>query len=326
MQVQLVFPHQLFDASALFVEEGAFYIIESDLFFLQYQFHQQKLLFHRASMKYYADLITQKGGNCHYIVADQKESKISVLLKTLSSKGVRKIKMYDPCDHWLDKQLRKASLENKIELVYLPSLNFLNNQEESTQLLGNKKTYFQTSFYTEQRKKRKILIEADGSPIGGQWSFDTENRKKIPKNTPIPKLHFFETNKFIEEAKIYVKSKFKNNPGSVDAPFGSGNNERYYPVTHTEAKNAMDLFIAEKLELFGVYEDAMLVSEKTLFHSVLSPLINVGLIQPTDFINALLHAYKKAGAPINSIEGIVRQIIGWREFVQLTYRKIGGIR
>ncbi len=323
MQVQLVFPHQLFDESALFAEEGAFYIIESDLFFLQYQFHHQKLIFHRASMKYYGQLLAQKGCNCHYIDANHKESKISVLLKTLSSKGVRKIKMYDPCDHWLDKQLRKASLENNIELVYLPSLNFLNNQEESTQLLGNKKTYFQTSFYTEQRKQRKILIEADGSPIGGQWSFDTENRKKIPKNTTIPRLHFFETNKFIVEAKIYVKSKFKNNPGSLDAPFGSGNNELYYPVTHAEAKNAMDLFIAEKLELFGIYEDAMLVTEKTLFHSVLSPLINVGLIQPADFLNALLNAYKKAGAPINSIEGIVRQIIGWREFVQLTYRKIG---
>ncbi len=323
MQVQLVFPHQLFDQSALISEKGDFYLIESDLFFLQYQYHQQKLLFHRASMKYYTAYLSQKGCHCHYIEAGQKEATISALLKTLSSKGIQKIKMYDPCDHWLDKQLRKASLSNNIELVYLPSLNFLNNQEESTQLLGNKKTYFQTSFYTEQRKQRKILIEVDGSPIGGQWSFDTENRKKIPKNTPIPKLHFFETNELIEEAKVYVKSNFKHNLGSCDAPFSSASNELHYPVTHADAKKAMDLFIAEKLELFGVYEDAMLVSEKTLFHSVLSPLINVGLIQPTDFLNALLNAYKKAGAPINSIEGIVRQIIGWREFVQLTYRKIG---
>ncbi len=323
MQVQLVFPHQLFDASALFVEEGAFYIIESDLFFLQYQFHQQKLLFHRASMKYYADLISQKGGNCHYIDAHDPHGQIPFLVEWLASRGVKKIKMYDPCDHWLDKQLKNACTKGSIELMYLPSPNFLNNQSNSVALLGNKKTYFQTSFYTEQRKQRKILLEADGNPVGGQWSYDVENRKKIPKNTTIPELHFFEKNELIDEATDYVKIKFKNNPGNSEAPFNTGNKALYYPVTHADAKKAMDLFIAEKIELFGIYEDAMLVSEKTLFHSVLSPLINVGLIQPTDFINALLNAYKKAGAPINSIEGIVRQIIGWREFVQLTYRKIG---
>lgn len=324
MQVQLVFPHQLFNASALFAEEGAFYIIESDLFFLQYQFHQQKLLFHRASMKYYAHLITQKGGNCHYIDAHDPNGQIPVLVDWLANKGVQKIKMYDPCDYWLDKQLKKACVKGSIELIYLPSPNFLNNQPDSESLLGNKKTYFQTSFYTEQRKQRKILLEADGNPVGGQWSYDVENRKKIPKNTTIPKLHFFEKNEFIDEATDYVKIKFKNNLGKSEAPFNAGNKALYYPVTHAEAKKAMDLFIAEKIELFGIYEDAMLVTEKTLFHSVLSPLINVGLIQPEAFLNALLHAYKNAKAPINSIEGIVRQIIGWREFVQLTYRKIGG--
>ncbi len=323
MQVQLVFPHQLYDQSELRPDGGAIYLIESDLFFLQYQFHQQKILFHRASMKYYAALLAQKRSDCHYIEAKDQNSKIAELVKMLRSKGVKKIKLYDPCDYLLDRQLKKATSNAGIELTYLPSPNFLNNQPDSIELLGNKKTYFQTSFYTEQRKQRKILIEKDGSPVGGQWSFDVENRKKIPKNTAIPPIHFFESNEFIKEATQYVKAKFKNNPGKSEAPFNTSKNGLYYPVTHTDAKKAMDLFIAEKLEQFGIYEDAMVVAEKTLFHSVLSPLINVGLIQPADFLNALLEAYKKAKAPINSIEGIVRQIIGWREFVQLTYRKIG---
>ena len=323
MQVQLVFPHQLYEQSEIGIGGGDFYIIESDLFFLQYQFHQQKLLFHRASMKYYTQLLTQKGYHCHYINAKDPNATIATLVSALKSKGVQKIKLYDPCDYLLDQQIKKAGKQYSIEIVYTPSPNFLNNQPESEVLLGNKKTFFQTSFYTEQRKQRNILIEPDGSPIGGQWSFDAENRKKIPKNTRIPGIHFFDTNEYIEEAKQYVKVNFKNNPGQSDAPFNTGKKDVYYPVTHADAKNAMNLFIAEKLDQFGIYEDAMVVAEKTLFHSVLSPLINVGLIQPADFLNALLEAYQKGNAPINSIEGIIRQIIGWREFVQLTYRKIG---
>ena len=183
MQVQLVFPHQLFAQSELGPDGGAIYLIESDLFFLQYQFHQQKILFHRASMKYYAAQLAQNGCDCHYIEAKEPCSKVSKLVQALKSKGVEKIKLYDPCDYLLNQQLTKATKDVGIELTYLPSPNFLNNQPESIELLGNKKTYFQTSFYTEQRKQRKILIEKDGSPVGGQWSFDVENRKKIPKNT-----------------------------------------------------------------------------------------------------------------------------------------------
>jgi deoxyribodipyrimidine photolyase-related protein len=323
MQVQLVFPHQLYDQSALDASGGDFYLIESDLFFLQYQFHQQKLLFHRASMKYYANQLTQKGCSCYYIEAHDPNAQVKVLIKMLAGKGVQKIRLYDPSDNWLGRQIKKAGADNGIEIVYIPSPNFLNNLPAHTVLLGNKKTYFQTSFYTEQRKQRKILLEADGSPIGGQWSYDVENRKKIPRNTSIPALHFFEANAYIIEATEYVKAKFNNNPGKSDAPFNSDNKALYYPVTHTDAKKAMELFIAEKLAQFGVYEDAMLVAEKTLFHSVLSPLINVGLIQPNELLNALLKAYQSAKVPINSTEGIIRQIIGWREFVQLTYRKIG---
>ena len=209
MQVQLVFPHQLYDQSEIGIGGGDFYIIESDLFFLQYQFHQQKLLFHRASMKYYTQQLTQKKYHCHYIDALDPNATIAALVNMLKSKGVQKIKLYEPCDYLLDQQLKKASKQYGIELIYMPSPNFLNNVSESVELLGNKKTYFQTSFYTEQRKQKRILINPDGSPVGGQWSFDAENRKKIPKNTTIPAIHFFESNEFIEEATKYVQEILK---------------------------------------------------------------------------------------------------------------------
>jgi deoxyribodipyrimidine photolyase-related protein len=246
MQVQLVFPHQLYDQIELGEEGGDFYIIESDLFFLQYQFHQQKLLFHRASMKYYADQLIQKGYQCQYIDAHDPHSNVAILFKMLQSKGVQKIGLYDPCDNWLDRQLKKAANLNGIELNYLPSPNFLNNLPEDVQLLGHKKIYFQTSFYTEQRKQRNILIEKDGNPIGGQWSFDAENRKKIPKNTPIPPIHFFGSNKYIEEATQYVKEAFKTNPGKSEAPFKTIGKDLYYPVTHADAKKSNGFIYCRK--------------------------------------------------------------------------------
>ena len=136
MQVQLVFPHQLFDQSELGPDGGAIYLIESDLFFLQYQFHQQKILFHRASMKYYAKQLAQKGCDCHYIEAKDQNSKIAELVKMLKSKGVQKIKLYDPCDYLLDKQLKQATKAGGIELTYLPSPNFLNNLPINSEFIG----------------------------------------------------------------------------------------------------------------------------------------------------------------------------------------------
>ena len=140
MQVQLVFPHQLYDQSEIGNGGGDFYVIESDLFFLQYHFHQQKLLFHRASMKYYTQQLIQKGYHCHYIDAKDPTATIASLVNMLKAKGVLKIKLYDPCDYLIDQQLKKASKQYGIELIYTPSPNFFNNQPESVELLGNKKT------------------------------------------------------------------------------------------------------------------------------------------------------------------------------------------
>ncbi|MEY3647082.1 MAG: hypothetical protein RL127_1790, partial [Bacteroidota bacterium] len=184
-----------------------------------------------------------------------------------------------------------------------------------TDLLGNRKPYYQTAFYTQQRKDRGILIDAEGKPVGGQWTYDTENRKKIPKNTFIP-APFPEAvpSAYIHEAVAYVSQYFPNNPGSSDMPFSGA----YYPVTHAEAQAALELFLRERMHLFGDYEDAIKAQEKTLFHSILSPLINVGLLNPASVIERVA----ASGGPLNSVEGFIRQIVGWREFVQLLYRKI----
>ena len=302
MSAFLIFPHQLFEET-LAQGSDVFYLIESDLFFKQYAFHKQKLIFHRASMRAFADRLREAGKTVEYI--DSQDSRSSEVSLGKAVKG--DITLFDPNDYLLERRLRRSG-----SVRFLPSPNFLNTD---INLLGNRKPYYQTAFYTQQRKDRGILLEEDGKPAGGQWTYDSENRKKIPKNTFIP-APFPEVvpNAYISEAVAYVSQYFSENPGSSDMPFSGA----YYPVTHGEAQAALELFLRERMHLFGDYEDAIKAQEKTLFHSILSPLINVGLLNPLDVVARVV----ASKGPLNSVEGFIRQIIGWREFVQLLYRKI----
>jgi deoxyribodipyrimidine photolyase-related protein len=307
MQVFLIFPHQLFEQILSFEEEFSFYVVESELFFKQFNFHKQKILFHRASMQAFASRLRAAGKNVEYVEShDIRANEVQLV----SSLGTVDITLFDPNDYLLERRIRRASTSS---ITLLSSPNFLNGEVD---LVGNRKPYFQTSFYVQQRKDRQILLEIDGKPKGGQWTFDSQNRKKIPKNTFIP-VPFPESqpNAFILEAIDYVETYFPNNLGSSEMPFSGA----YYPVTHAEALAALDQFVRERLMAFGDYEDAIKAQEKTLFHSILSPLINVGLLNPAQVIARI----EASQAHINSVEGFIRQVLGWREFVQLLYRKIG---
>jgi deoxyribodipyrimidine photolyase-related protein len=232
MSAFLIFPHQLFKET-LAQEADVFYLVESDLFFKQYAFHKQKLIFHRASMRAFADRLRAAGKVVEYI--DSQDPRSSEVVLVSSIEGA--IRLFDPNDYLLERRLRRAG-----DIHLLASPNFLNTD---TALLGNRKPYFQTAFYTQQRKDRGILLEEDGKPVGGQWTYDSENRKKIPKNTFIP-APFPETvpNAYILEAIDYVSQHFPDNPGSIDMPFSGA----YYPVTHEEAQAALDLFIRVRCE------------------------------------------------------------------------------
>lgn len=323
MKAFLVFPHQLFKDTTQLKKYDAIFLIENNLFFNQYPFHKQKIILHRSSMKYYEDQLKTLQLKVQYINAGEPESEISFLVEKISKSNYQEIVLYAPMDCWLENQLKQNAIKQNIKIDFLPSPNFINNKKTDIELLGNRKPFYQTGFYTEQRKSRNVLIDSNHQPEGGRWTYDTSNRKKIPKNTDIPPLHFFKSNQWIAHAILYTERHFKNNIGASTAPFSCKNDQLYYPCTHEDAEKALDEFINEKLELFGIYEDAMVWKESTLYHSVMSPLLNIGLLSPQTFIEKLLAAYQKKKTPLNSIEGIIRQIMGWREFVQLSYQKIG---
>jgi len=313
-QINLVFPNQLFKKSPLFENNASFYIIEEYLFFKQYKFHKQKIAFHRTTMKRYADYLrNDKGLDVYYVGATQDISDIRLLIPEFKAKGIKQVNYIDPVDNWLQKRLNIGLLENDIKSTVYNSPLFLNTKEDlSSFFKSDKKKYHQTTFYMEQRKKQNILMEADGKPAGGKWTFDKENRKKYPAKKTPPPIIFPDVDAYYEEAKQYVKTNFSTHLGSLT-------DYLLYPTSFDATTEWLNQFFEKRFMEFGVYEDAIVAENSILNHSVLTPMLNVGLITPKEIIDACLFYAKENNVPINSTEGFVRQIVGWREFIRGIY-------
>jgi deoxyribodipyrimidine photolyase-related protein len=162
-----------------------------------------------------------------------------------------------------------------------------------------------------ERRRLDIMMN-EGSPEGKRWTFDKYNRRRMPGNIKIPELPHLKKNEFVKEAIKYVENQFPNHPGHLDHFF--------YPITHKEAEMWLDDFIKNKLALFGDYQDYIHHKEPYLFHSLLSSSINIGLLTPWLVVEKVLSANN---IPLNSKEGFIRQIIGWREFLRAIYCREG---
>ena len=316
--VNLIFPHQLFQESPLFETDSTIYLVEEYLFFKQYKFHQQKIAFHRATMKAYADYLTNiKRFKVNYIESINKVSDVKELLLLLKKEGVEQVGYVDPTDNWLQKRIDSTCSRLGIKTMVHESPLFMNTKEELSDFFTkNKKKYFQTTFYTEQRKKRKILVDDLHKPHGGKWTFDAENRKKYPSKKTPPVVHLPEKDDYFLEAKLYVQTNFSHHLGSLTS-------SPLYPTTFKSTKEWLEQFFEQRFMEFGAYEDAIVAENSILNHSVLTPMLNVGLISPEEIINSCLIYASENNVPINSTEGFVRQIIGWREFIRGIYEARG---
>jgi len=316
--VTLIFPNQLFKNHPALPAGNKIYLIEETLFFNQYKFHQQKLVLHRASMKLYADYLSHKKLKTTYIDATNKLSDVRCLIAQLKQQKVTAIHFAAVADNWLKKRIVQASTSNKIDLIEYDTPNFLNTMPAVKSYFDKKKTYFQTGFYTEQRKKRNILLDASGGPEGGQWTYDADNRMKFPVKQKVPVINFVKENKAVEEAKLYVAKNFAGNYGSIE--------KFIYPTDFATAEKWLDDFFKERFEKFGLYEDAIVSKEHFLHHAVISPMLNIGLLQPNEVVTKAISAAVKYNVPLNSLEGFIRQIIGWREFIRIVYEREGSLQ
>ncbi len=313
MIVNLLFPHQLFQNHEFYENGFPVYLIEEYLFFRQYNFHKQKIAYHRASMQVHAARLRKQKIDLTYVETSEPCSDIRVLIKDLAKAGIQKIHFINPTDNWLEKRLRKAASQHNIKLVEYKNELFINSREELTSFFKlDKKSFFQTTFYKQQRKKRKILIEGPDQPVGGKWSFDADNRKKYPKGKTPPAVNFPKKDKYWKEAIAYVEKYFPDNLGSLHM-------EPLYPYTRVATENWLQQFFEFRFHQFGDYEDAIVAKATILHHSVLTPMLNVGLISPLEVVNRALTYGEENQVPINSLEGFIRQIIGWREFIRGMY-------
>lgn len=326
MEVSLIFPHQLFQQHPAIAAGRPIVVAEEWLYFHQYAFHKQKLVLHRASMQFYLDYLRGRQFSVDYIEATEPTCDVRQLVPYLQGKGITAIHIASLTDDWLHRRLLKAGSKAGIAIIVHNTPAFINTTKTAGAFFDSRRNYFQTDFYIDQRKKRRLLLDAAGKPLGGKWTYDTENRLKLPKGEHIPTPVFPRHCSYTVEACTWVNTHFSNNPGTTDSPFKPGMPATSYPATFEQAEAWLDDFMAHRFARFGVYEDAMVAKEHVLFHSVLTPMLNIGLLTPQQVLDKALDAATLYNIPLNSLEGFVRQITGWREFIRIVYEREGHIQ
>ncbi len=308
----IVYPHQLWEKNPAVSASEVVVLVEDPLFFTQYRFHVQKLVLHRASMNEFAKHCERLGKQVHRIESQSivHSADIGTFLK---SKKIKQVLIVEPTDNWLRKHVTAGCLAAKVDVEWLEDLSFLTPTEVMQQWAEQRKHYRFTDFYMQQRNRLKLLLDERGKPIGGKWTFDTDNRKRLPKGTFVPRLKMPSERPSVVEAKRYVTKTFPNALGEVG--------DFCYPVTFDDAAKWLAAFVEERLGSFGDFEDAISKQETFLFHSVLTPMLNIGLLTPEQIVNQVVA--KSNQVPLNSLEGFLRQVIGWREFIRLIYIHAG---
>lgn len=306
MEVSLVFPHQLFESNPCIDRERKVYLIEEYLFFNQYKFHKIKLAYHRSTMKFYQSFLHNQGITVEYIQSQSELHDFRKLATYLKEQGVVKIHFCEVVDDWLSQRIKNSGIET---MIYQTPM-FLNSRNDIKDYFADKKRFYQTDFYIDQRKKRNILVDKLKKPIGGKWSFDVENRKKYPKEKIPPQLIQISKNDYDIEAENYISKYYSHNYGELGFK---------YPSTFQEARTWLKDFLKNRLSEFGIYEDAIIENESTLNHSILTPMLNNGLLTPQFVLDETLQYAAENEIPLNSLEGFMRQIIGWREYIRAVY-------
>ena len=318
-KISIIFPNQLFINSPILKYKCEILMIEDSLFWGNDKYfkiinHINKLIFLKASMFSYKEYLEKK----HYKVIYAENNKDYTTYDYLSEflqQNYESINVIKPNDFLIEKRLKKFANENKLEINLLESPMFLSEKRTLVDFKNNTKKPLMGRFYEHQRRSQKILINDDGSPFGGKWSFDELNRKKLPKNIEIPNIKKLKKNKVVSNVeKFFLKSDIKS--------IGSSK-YFFYPTNFEEANQWLDIFFKERFILFGDYEDAISKKDSFLWHSILSPLLNIGLLTPRQVIDKALIYSNHNQIPLNSLEGFIRQIIGWREFISLVYEKYG---
>jgi deoxyribodipyrimidine photolyase-related protein len=293
MKITLIFPVHLFEENELLLDKSnKKIIIEDPVYFTKYDTHKLKLILHRASMKKYADK-----HKLEYIEFNKAED--------FYKNNKSDIVCYDPVDHDILNNIKSYAKKNKFQVEIFETPEFISTYDDLEEFHNNNKNkrfIHDSQFYRWQRERLNILKNT-------KLSYDQENRKPFIKNQKDVFNPLSNNNKYVKEATLYVEKHFSKN-------FGSSQNF-FYPIDHEEAKEWLHDFVYKRFKQFGDFEDAISKNVKFGFHSVLSPMLNIGLLTDQDILDKVLPMQHKI--PMNSFEGFIRQIIGWKSTMRYFY-------
>ena len=317
MKLFFLLGNQLFDEKYLekFKKDHIFYMAEDFELCTYEKHHKNKILLFLSSMRSHADRLKKSNFKIEYSSIEEKTFKLDYtekLKKIIKSKKITEISSFEIEDKFFEKKISNFTKKENINWNIVQTPMFLNSREKFKKYLSKSKKPFMAVFYKDTRRELDILIKKDGTPEGGKWSFDEDNRNKLPKNISIPKFPKIKETSHTKKLKLIIEKYFKDHPGNVE--------NFWFATEYEDVIKLLNFFIKEKSNLFGDYEDAVSQNNNILFHSAISPYLNNGLLTPDDVVNKILKASKINKIPMNSLEGFIRQVIGWREFMRGIYQ------
>lgn len=280
-------------------------LIESSHYVRQRPYHQQKLVLIWSAMRHFAEELAVEGWQVTYEVAENFFNPLQAWIK---QHQISELQITTPCDRPLQNLIKDWDLNCKLTL--LPDNHFLWSGEEFVTWAKSRKRLLMEDFYRESRKRFKILMDGE-QPVGGKWNYDRQNRQPPKKSLKTPPPLTFEPDEITQDVIQWVKHKQFSNYGTIE-PF-------HWAVTRQQAQQVLAYFLQECLPQFGTYQDAMITGEYTMWHSLISPYLNLGLLEPIEVIDAVETAYYQQELPLNSVEGFIRQVMGWREYMHGIY-------
>jgi deoxyribodipyrimidine photolyase-related protein len=296
-------------------------LVESTSVLQRRAYHRQKLVLVWSAMRHFTEKLRAAGWTVDHM---ESESFGAAVRDWIATAGISELRVMEPADRGFRQAI--GALQLPVPLQWIPSNAFLWSRAEFADWTQGYKQLRLELFYREGRRRFGVLMEGEGKaaqPLGGQWNFDAENRKPPPKGLQGPKPLWFEPDAITQAviAKLQRIDHERTEAGMAPLP---GDLEPFrWAVTRDQALAVLEHFIATRLDGFGPYQDAMVSGEPTMWHALLSPYLNLGLLNPLEVIRRLEQAGLEQQVPLAGLEGVIRQILGWREYTHGLYHWFG---
>ena len=310
-KLTLILGNQLFEQAHFKDFPRPIFMAEDRGLCTHFKYHKHKIIHFLASMRTYAKDLKESGEEVFYSTIDSEKSYIERLSSYIKENEILEVWSYEIEDHFFEEMISDKLAKLDVKHVIMQTPMFLCSRDECSEFFSKYKKPLMNNFYIQQRKKFGILMDKD-NPTGGSWNYDQKNRKKIPKSLELtdfepPLVH----SDIVSEVKKIVAKEFDSHPGDVE--------DFWIPIDRESSMKNFTDFLKHRFSLFGDYQDALDSRNPFLYHSLISPAINIGFLTPLEVIKEVEKLLTKDN--LNSVEGFIRQIMGWREFLRGIYHQ-----